>query len=122
MMHSTTKGTRRRAAPVKVSAILIVFSHHAVGFVPGGAGINPAGSIACRSFTSQCGRFQAEPRLQKQATGPGTNTVMATSLAPSKSKADKKAEHFKLWQQSKVVEFGSSQQVEVREEKHVFFY
>ena len=117
MSHLRAKRrTRRRAAPALASAaILITFARVTVGFCPRVGNSFTAGSTACRASTSECGMIQVGALQKRTATSPGTTTIMGISLAPSRTKAEKKSEHFKL-SESGMVEFGSSQRLEVNEE------
>ncbi|CAM9988303.1 unnamed protein product [Ascophyllum nodosum] len=113
MSHLRAKRrTRRRAAPALASAaILITFARVTVGFCPRVGNSFTAGSTACRASTSECGMIQVGALQKRTATSPGTTTIMGISLAPSRTKAEKKSEHFKL-SESGMVEFGSSQRLE----------
>lgn len=104
--------TRRRTVLVIPSILLSSFARGALGLCPRGLRVVPITSTPSRAFRGECGAFQAV--RQKWATiGSGTATVMAISLAPLRTKAEKKTEHFEL-SPSGMVEFGSSQRVEVR--------
>lgn len=104
--------TRRRTALMMASVLVSIFTRGALGLCPRGLRVVPVSSTPSRVFRGECSAFQAV-RQKWTTTGPGTATVMAISLAPPRTKAEKKTEHFEL-SPSGMVEFGSSQRVEVR--------
>lgn len=112
-LQTTSVRQRRRPAAVVASVFLIVFARVALGFCPRGLVVIPPTSGPSPVLGVGGGPFQAA-RKTWTTTEPGTVTVMAVSLDASRFKAEKKAEHFSL-NESGIVKFGGSQQVEVRE-------
>lgn len=112
-LQTTSVRKRRHPAALVASVLLIVFARVALGFCPRGLVVIPPTSGPSRVLEGGGGPFQAA-RNSRAETGPGTGTVMAVSLDAPRFKAEKKTEHFSL-NKSGIVEFGGSQQVEVRE-------
>lgn len=101
-----TGSVRNRGRSFAVWTILIVMAQVAVGFCPSGAGMRHAPS---RRPGGASDSELSTPTGRGETAG---IRMMASSVAPSRTKAEKHKEHFRLGKDG-LVTFGSSQRVEV---------